>query len=253
MQNSQREDYGYQKGNDASKSGIFGNLNKSQKITASSLAVFAFFILIFWALQFQKTLITPFTISNNQEDTETTATGNNTDNQDMALKDKDTDKDGLNDWEELNKYKTSAYLSDSDSDGYDDKIEIDNSKDPNCPMNQDCSVAIFEDVDTSAISSGTTSADALPGYLQEAIESQMIQEQSSQNAQANTTNLSDSELLNQIMDGTINPATLRQLLMDKGLKKEVLDKISDEQLLANMKESLKSNAASAGNSTNSTQ
>ncbi|MEK7123202.1 MAG: hypothetical protein AAB855_05110, partial [Patescibacteria group bacterium] len=49
-----------------------------------------------------------------------------------ALKTRDTDVDGLSDYDELTVYKTSPYVKDTDSDGYDDKIEIDNKHDPNC-------------------------------------------------------------------------------------------------------------------------
>ena len=38
-------------------------------------------------------------------------------NQDLELRKKDTDRDGLNDYSELKIYKTSPYLADSDSDG----------------------------------------------------------------------------------------------------------------------------------------
>jgi hypothetical protein len=252
MQDSQREDYSYQKGRDSNKPGLFSNLNKGQKIAASSLAVFACLILVFWALQFQKTLISPFNVSNDQA-TNNSVDSQNTDNQDLALKSKDTDGDGLSDWDEINQYKTSPYLSDSDSDGFDDKTEIDNGKDPNCPIGRDCNVSGVVEGDISLTTTGTTTADALPDYLRDAINAQTSQNQTGQTAQNKSTNLSDSELLNQIMDGTIDPASLRQLLIDRGVKKEVLDKISDEQLISNMKETVKNNAASAANTTNSAQ
>ena len=54
------------------------------------------------------------------------------------LKGKDTDKDGLNDYEELNVYFTSPYLEDSDSDGVNDKEEINTGEDPSCPKGQNC-------------------------------------------------------------------------------------------------------------------
>lgn len=55
-----------------------------------------------------------------------------------ALKQRDTDGDGLNDYEELYLYRTSPYLADTDSDGLEDKVEIDKEKDPNCPEGQSC-------------------------------------------------------------------------------------------------------------------
>lgn len=50
----------------------------------------------------------------------------------------DTDKDGLPDWEETNIYKSSPFLPDTDGDGFNDKIEIDNKTNPNCPEGKEC-------------------------------------------------------------------------------------------------------------------
>jgi len=55
-----------------------------------------------------------------------------------ALKTKDTDGDGLSDYDELYVYKTSPYLKDSDSDGIDDKTEVFGGTDPNCPTGKEC-------------------------------------------------------------------------------------------------------------------
>lgn len=54
------------------------------------------------------------------------------------LKNKDTDKDGISDYDELNVYFTSPYLKDSDSDGILDKAEIEAGTDPNCPPDKVC-------------------------------------------------------------------------------------------------------------------
>lgn len=59
-------------------------------------------------------------------------------NQDLELRKKDTDRDGLNDYSELKIYKTSPYLADSDSDGMPDALEIAQGQDPNCPKGQQC-------------------------------------------------------------------------------------------------------------------
>ncbi|MFA6146466.1 MAG: thrombospondin type 3 repeat-containing protein [Patescibacteria group bacterium] len=47
-----------------------------------------------------------------------------------GLKVVDTDHDGISDFDEQFKYRTSAYLVDSDSDGYSDKTEVDAQSDP---------------------------------------------------------------------------------------------------------------------------
>lgn len=51
---------------------------------------------------------------------------------DEALKKLDTDKDGLNDYDEISIYGTSAFLDDSDGDEYSDKTEILTGHDPLC-------------------------------------------------------------------------------------------------------------------------
>lgn len=57
---------------------------------------------------------------------------------DEILRQRDTDSDGLSDYDEQYLYKTSAYLKDSDSDGYDDKTEVTSGNDPLCPPGQAC-------------------------------------------------------------------------------------------------------------------
>lgn len=54
------------------------------------------------------------------------------------LKLKDTDHDGISDYDETYVYKTSPYLADSDSDGASDAEEIAKDGDPNCPEGKNC-------------------------------------------------------------------------------------------------------------------
>lgn len=59
-----------------------------------------------------------------------------------AMKTRDTDNDGLSDYDEQMVYKTSLYLKDSDSDGFDDKTEVFSGNDPNCPKDKVCNVSV---------------------------------------------------------------------------------------------------------------
>ncbi len=56
-----------------------------------------------------------------------------------AQKKLDTDADGINDYDELNVYGTSPYLSDSDGDGIEDGTEINAGTDPLCAEGKVCS------------------------------------------------------------------------------------------------------------------
>ncbi|MEZ7820789.1 MAG: hypothetical protein QMB51_00615, partial [Patescibacteria group bacterium] len=75
-------------------------------------------------------------------ETETNNSNNNvasTTNSDSASKTKDTDGDGISDYDEINIFKTSAFLADSDGDGISDYDEIKSGTDANCPTGKDCS------------------------------------------------------------------------------------------------------------------
>lgn len=69
-------------------------------------------------------------------------------------KTKDTDHDGLSDYDELYLYHTSPYLADSDSDGIQDAVEIAQGTDPNCPSGKPCGQPI-----NVVAQSSTSSAD----------------------------------------------------------------------------------------------
>lgn len=56
------------------------------------------------------------------------------------LKNKDTDADGLTDYQEIYQYNTSIFLADTDSDNYSDLEEVNSGNDPICPTNQDCNL-----------------------------------------------------------------------------------------------------------------
>jgi len=90
--------------------------------------------------------------------------------QTAALKTRDTDGDGLSDYDELYVYKTSPYLRDSDSDGFDDNTEILSGNDPNCPEGKQCGVTASAGADTTA-PAGTTPAAATEADLLQAANS----------------------------------------------------------------------------------
>lgn len=126
----------------------------------------------------------------------------------MALRSKDTDKDGLSDYEELYLYGTSPYLEDTDSDGFDDNNEISSSEDPNCPRGQNC------------IGGGSL---ASPDDKGQQIKS-TIPEVPPEDLTKNPLDLSISEI--------------RELLKNAGMEESLLNKISDEELQKLYQESL---------------
>lgn len=124
----------------------------------------------------------------------------------LSLQDKDSDADGLNDYEELYTYGTSPYLADTDSDGISDLIELETGGDPLCHKYQDCS---GQDVVTPEPPQELE--DQIPTYP----EMQFIDE----------AGLAD------ILIPDMTPAEIRELLRENGATAQQLEAFSDDDLM----------------------
>lgn len=124
-----------------------------------------------------------------------------------GMKTKDTDADGLNDYEESYVYQTSPYLTDSDSDGKDDRTELAAGEDPNCPRDKECGVF------SGTLAESATATVAATGIGQQ---EQIVMEQ----------------LLNP------TPDQIRQLLLQSGVKPEEIKDVDDATLLELYRQSL---------------
>jgi hypothetical protein len=227
---------------DIGSSQLNNSLSKSQKIAAASLAFFAVLVIILWVVQFNRSIKAPFTYQGESNNQATDSTAQAEADNGAALKQKDTDGDGLSDWDELNIYKTSPYLEDSDSDGFTDKEEIVAGTDPNCPKGQDCSDTnqqttsenltnpTGQNQDNSTLNNllnqmgATTPAATLPA--------------TASTSASGSSNLSQDQL-QRIISGNVDALTLRQILISAGMDKTVLDKISDEELMKSYQETMK--------------
>lgn len=182
--------------------------NTVKKRALIILVVFGFITLYFGVWFIGQKISAPFEseVSTNKDSTTTNAT----DEQAGSLRDRDTDGDGLNDFDELNIYKTSPYIADSDSDGLNDNVEIAGGTDPNCPVGQTCGRVLTN-------TDGNQAADELFPDL-------VPPDMSDTVASTNLSNLSADEL--------------REILKGAGVAANEVDKISDEDLLATYQEVL---------------
>lgn len=165
------------------------------------------------------------------------------------LKERDTDNDTLSDYDELYRYNTSPYLSDSDSDGANDAEEIAANSDPNCPSGKDCSAFGSGTAANSNTSGAALSAEELrrtleaagaPQYILNntsdadllALYQQLVAEQgtpSQDNVNIATTNTGvvDPDVLK-----NLTAADIRELLRSSGVDEETLTGLDDETLVS---------------------
>jgi len=207
--------------------------NKNQKIAATSLAVFGVLIIVLWFAQLKNNIYGPFNQPVNQSQGVADAVTN-----DAVLKAKDTDGDGLNDYDELNIYNTSPYLEDTDGDGFKDGEEIENNADPNCPSGRTCTGGLL---DNTAPAEGANSSGALPSpenglnnLVNQSNGLDSLLNQFSVEQSTSGLNALSQEQLNALKN--IDVVSLRQLLIQSGMPKETLDKISDADLMQSYSE-----------------
>ncbi len=189
------------------------SLSKEQKIGVILLSVFSVFAIGLGILQIRNTMYAPFAL-NKQIPTLV----KNDINSNEALMYRDTDHDGLSDFDELYVYGTSPYLADTDSDGIPDNIEVAKGTNPLCPEGQNCAEAGIngDAMPNSAPIASATSTLGPPPAAQDL-----------------------SKILNE-------PAATRKMLLDSGFDKKILDATSDADLMKMVQEILSATSTATG-------
>ncbi len=196
------------------------------KATVGFLAVFAVSAIFLWAIQFKSNLAI------NKPSPEGRQAGASKTNE-PDLRKIDTDQDGLSDYDELYFYNTSPYLEDTDSDGLEDKAEIEIGEDPNCPKGENCFSGSVED--------GATEEDFLSSL--NINENQLDQLQSlMEKAESGNTGVSagepDEQAIENVLKGEMGAQDLRVLLKEFGMSEDLLGQISDEDLMSTYEDTL---------------
>jgi hypothetical protein len=196
-------------------------LNRNQKIAVAGLAVFGILVVMLWLVQLKNNIYGPFNVSSglNQNSLSDQALAN-----EQALKNKDTDSDGLSDWDELNLYNTSPYLADSDSDTLSDGDEVTKGTDPNCPLGRTCNNGLLDTTNNGQTEDTLNSPESGQSNLQNQTGS--LNDLLDQNNGTTSLTPEDAQALKDI-----DAASLRLLLLQNGMDKAILDKISDEELM----------------------
>lgn len=200
---------------EASQSPSPPGLTKEQKTGLGLLFVFGILSIGLGVLQIRNTMYAPFALSSatppDLKDQVNTVD---------ALRYRDTDHDGLSDFDELYVYGTSPYLYDTFSYGMSDKDVVAKGL-PRCPKGQDCGSVIANNSTVPTVSATATASALVP-------------------IDAPGTPPPD---LSAILS---DPAQIRQLLIDGGMDKIALSKISDKDLLKSVQEILRTTTPFSG-------
>lgn len=187
---------------------------KLDKISLWIIIVVSFFIFIGGAMQIRASLfsydrtvlrqfrdqLAEYQIKQNDQ----IVAGSSDEAQEIALlQSRDTDGDTLNDFEETYAYGTSAYLTDSDSDGIADNEELTQDTNPSCPEGQEC--------EQERVGGDGTSTDAEKAF--------------------STFKPSDLIKVASGEDGEPDPEEIRKQLIAAGVPEDVVKSTDDETLL----------------------
>jgi hypothetical protein len=183
-----------------------------------------------------------------------------------ALKNKDTDGDGLSDYDEIYIYKTSPYLKDTDSDGYDDKTEVTTGNDPLCPKGQNCGPQVNKLSGETPITPNQPTAEQIRQFLKtngatdeilskyddaallklykEVANSDSLSittnQPSNESNSSATPNTTPSQLTQEQKDAVLklSGAELRQLLINSGADATMLEKFDDDTVKSIVRQTL---------------
>lgn len=188
-------------------------LTKEQKIGFVLLLAFAIFAIGLGVLQIRNSIYGRFALNK-----EISASIKDQVDTVDALRFRDTDRDGLSDFDELYVYGTSPYLPDTDGDGIADGQEVQKKTNPLCAEGTDCGQSLEA---TQVLA--TSTIPTTPPDLQAP-------------AMAPVKNLEQA-----IKD----PVQVRAMLIGAGVKKEIVDKYSDAELMQMIQEMMSPNSVNS--------
>lgn len=192
--------------NDRQQGQSFRTLPRQQKVAVVSLSIVAVGILVIWFWQNTSRINSPFHASD-AEIAQAEKTAKETLAAEEAAKNKDTDNDGITDYNETNVYKTSPYLEDTDGDGINDGEEIRLDKDPLCAEGSTCSLIGNSGTAITSTSTATSTFETPAENV-------------------------DQTLIIKALSGEGDADTMRQILLQGGANPDQVKILSDDDLMS---------------------
>ncbi len=189
---------------------------RSELVLVGFLFLFGIGSIVFGVVRLQGSIQKPFQVTTTPAQTTNLLEGVDTGGVDIeALKAKDTDGDGLSDYEEIYITHSSPYLWSSAGDGVSDKEKVLRGLDPNCPIGKTC----FQ----GTVATQTPINPATPAPF--------TGTPSDPNAQKGSTT-DPTQAVNQVLKQFQNktPQEIRDFLKTQGMPEDQLSKVPDATL-----------------------
>lgn len=211
------------------------NLSKEQKIAFSFLLLIGILAVGLGFLQIRNNIFSPFVIKPDFNSGPSAAQFFK--DSETRLQKIDTDKDGLNDYEEINFHNTSRFIPDTDSDGIDDGEEIKQGSDPLCPEGKNCDNTFSnqqkkdKEIESSISSPSTTAASILGNARKKA--EQVAKKQNDENENPASSSKKSYQASNTNIQNLLNnPDKLREVMKkNSNISAEKIEKIDDKTLI----------------------
>jgi hypothetical protein len=205
------------------------SLAREQKISAGILALCGIIALVLSVERLNASIRDPFTISREKLESAKRSLDaiNPGEREEEEARRRDTDGDGLSDYDEQNVFQTSPYLRDTDGDGSPDNVELALSENPNCATGETCASGL---IDISGLATSTpflfsktgSSGDALFASFQRGVNT-------SKSTIASETGSTSTDLEQGLVR---DPVEIRKALMESGqVDVALVEKLTDAQLL----------------------
>lgn len=163
------------------------------------------------------------------------------------LKNTDTDKDDLSDYDELFTNNTSPYLKDSDGDGASDGDEVKNGANPNCPEGRTCSIVAGTNGNSNSGGSPQIAAlrqalkeSGAPASVIDAMSDDELyrQYQSAISGSVASANGNSNVNAGSVDVGTLGASEVRSLLEANGIDAATLNTVDDATLMSIYQEAI---------------
>ncbi|WKZ25073.1 MAG: thrombospondin type 3 repeat-containing protein [Patescibacteria group bacterium] len=217
------------------------DFDKRHKVGFVLLVLVIIGVVVLWVFQLKRDISDPLYAGFKNNNSAQSGQSNQA-SLEQELRAKDTDGDGLSDWDELYVYGTSPYMVDTDGDGISDYDEIIAGTDPLCAEGQVCTplssdiqreqLTTFSNPALMELSNSGSGQNLLsPGQAPTASPGSSPSGSSGQNS--GTSNLTQEErnALLEIFGDVSDPSILRQMLLQAGMKQAELEALSDQEIM----------------------